>query len=259
MRKKGAVIMKESLVDPALGQSLIEAATSPDFAEILLGAARRLDSIEEVFAYQVDASGRVRVILAAGERRGIAERTGEYAKRFHAMDPVLLARAYRGKRGGFARQVRASDIPSGEYRELCYAQPGFIDKLSFAWSGASQSMLVLSFYRGLNALSSSPNPQLSALGQMAMAALHTQVHSPAAIALHHGDAEAVLLARLGRSFPSLTERERLIVARTLLGDSANEIGAALSISPATVHTYRLRAYDRYRLRRASDFLRSLLS
>lgn len=251
--------MRESLIDPALGQSLIEAATSPDFSEILLGAARRLDSIAEVFAYQVDASGSVRVILAAGECRGITERTGEYAKRFHAMDPVLLKRTFRDKRGGFTRRVRACDIPSGEYRELCYAQPGFIDKLSLTWSDASQCLLVLSFYRGLNALSDAPNPQLSALGQMAMAALHVRLHSPAVIAMPHGDAEAVLLARLGRSFPALTERERLILARTLLGDSANEIGAALSISPATVHTYRLRAYDRYRLRRASDFLRSLLS
>lgn len=251
--------MQELLVDPALGQSLIEAAASPDFAEVLLGAARRLDSIEEVFAYQVDASGRVRVLLAAGERRGISERTGEYAKRFHALDPLLLARACRAKHGGFARQVRASDIPPGEYRELCFAQPGFKDKLSFTWCGASQCVLILSFYRGLNALSSSPNPQLSALGQMAMAALHARTNSPTAIAMPHGDAEQVLLARLGRSFPALTERERLIIALTLLGDNANEIGAALSISPATVHTYRLRAYDRYGLRRASDFLRSLLS
>lgn len=254
----GSVALREPLVDPALGYSLIEAASSPDFAAVLLGAARRFDCIEEVFAYQIDASGRVSVMLASGERRGIAERTGEYARRFHAMDPVLLARAYREKPGGFARRVRARDIPPGDYRELCYAQPGFMDKLSFGWRSPSQC-LVLSFYRGLDAAPDAADPQLSALGQMAMAALHVRARSPAAAPEAQAGADEVLQARLARSFPRLTERERLIVALTLLGDSAAEIGAVLSIKPATVHTYRLRAYARYRFGRASDFLGGLLS
>ena len=72
------------------------------------------------------------------------------------------------------------------------------------------------------------------------------------------DARQLLLQRLQRSFPQLTERERSIVALTLLGESAAEIGAALSIKPATVLTYRQRAYERYRFNRASDFLAGLL-
>lgn len=253
----GCVALREPLLDPALGHALIESAASPDFAAVLLGAARRFDCIEEVFAYQVDASGRVSVMLASGARRGIAERTGEYARRFHAMDPVLLARACREKPGGFARRVRARDIPPGDYRELCYAQPGFLDKLSFGWRSASQC-LVLSFYRGLDAAPEAAEPQLSALGQMAMAALYERARSQPPAPTAQGGADAVLQARLARSFPRLTERERLIVALTLLGDSAAQIGAALSIKPATVHTYRLRAYERYRFCRASDFLGGLL-
>lgn len=258
--------MQALMFDPSMGQSLLDAALSPDFAQTLLGASRGLDQVEEIFAYQVDAAGGVHEVLAAGERRGIAERTGAYARRFHAMDPVLQAQALRGKRsGGFSQQVRACHLPSGEYRELCFEQPGFVDKLSFSWVDASQRLLILSFYRGLHVQSASPSPQLAALGQLAMVALHARVRESAAPTRPQADADAdadaqgLLLARLQRSFPSLTARERLVIARSLLGDSAQDIGAALSISTATVHTYRLRAYARFRFRRASDFLPGLLN
>ena len=252
--------MQALMFDPSMGQSLLDAALSPDFAQTLLGASRGLDQVEEIFAYQVDAAGGVHEVLAAGERRGIAERTGAYARRFHAMDPVLQAQALRGKRsGGFSQQVRACHLPSGEYRELCFEQPGFVDKLSFSWVDASQRLLILSFYRGLHVQSASPSPQLAALGQLAMVALHARVRESAAPTRPQADAQGLLLARLQRSFPSLTARERLVIARSLLGDSAQDIGTALSISTATVHTYRLRAYARFRFRRAGDFLPGLLN
>lgn len=252
--------MQALMFDPSMGQSLLDAALSPDFAQTLLGASRGLDQVEEIFAYQVDAAGGVHEVLAAGERQGIAERTGAYARRFHAMDPVLQAQSLRGQRSGaFSQQVRACHLPSGEYRELCFEQPGFVDKLSFTWGDASQRLLILSFYRGLHVQSASPSPQLAALGQLAMVALHARVRASAALTRPQADAQAVLLARLERSFPSLTTRERLVIARSLLGDSAQDIGEALSISPATVHTYRLRAYQRFRFRRASDFLPGLLN
>lgn len=250
-----------ALVSPSLGQALIEAAATPHFASVLLGAARQFDSIDEVFAYQVDiGKGGVRTLLATGERKGLAERTGEYARRFHAKDP-LLAGASPDKAFGFSRRVRAADIPKGEYRELCFEQPGFLDKVSFGWQEPGK-LMVLSFYRGLQARGESA-AQLWSLGQLAMAALnlHAQSGQPSEIpapSLAQLDAQQVLLLRLQRSFPQLTERERLIVALSLLGDSAAEIAAALSIKPATVLTYRQRAYERYRFNRASDFLAGLL-
>ena len=78
------------------------------------------------------------------------------------------------------------------------------------------------------------------------------------VAFSGGLDSTVLLHRLARSYPQLTDRERQIVALTLLGDSAAEIGQLLSIKPATVLTYRQRAYERYRFGRASDFLAGLL-
>ncbi|RGE42330.1 hypothetical protein DZC30_17030 [Comamonas testosteroni] len=250
------------LVSPSLGQALIEAAATPHFASVLLGTARQFDCIDEVFAYQVDTDkGDVQTLLASGERKGIAERTGEYARRFHSKDP-LLAGSLRDKAFGFSRRVRAADIPKGEYRELCFDQPGFLDKVSFGWQEPGK-LMVLSFYRGLHAQGDSAS-QLWSLGQVAMAALSLHARSAVQTAVSDvlmpaaQDARQVLLLRLARSFPQLTERERLIVTLTLLGDSAAEIAKALEIKPATVLTYRQRAYERYRFNRASDFLAGLL-
>lgn len=263
------------LVDPRIGQALIEAATTEQFAGTLLGAARRFDAIDEVFAYQVDTAGGVRILLATGDRRGLDERTDAYAQRFHAVDPLLRARAAQEKSGGFTRRVRAADIPQGDYRALCFDEPGFVDKLSFGWR-APDTVMVLSFYRGLNAHGNS-SEQLAALGQLAMSALGVHANpqsniqpmqsisaAPASVkarALESGvgaNAQQVLLQRLSRSYPQLTDRERQIVALTLLGESSAEIGQSLSIKPATVLTYRQRAYERYRFGRASDFLAGLL-
>ena len=93
---------------------------------------------------------------------------------------------------------------------------------------------------------------------MAALSLHAQCHSAIAAEPAQPDAAQTLLQRLRRSFPQLTERERSIVAQTLLGESAAQIAQALDIKPATVLTYRQRAYERYRFNRASDFLVGLL-
>ena len=255
MTASASASLPAPLVDPRIGQSLIEASSAGQFAAALLGAARRFDVIDEVFAYQIDSAGGVRMLLATGERRGLDKRTDAYARRFHAQDPLLRQRAVQERPGGFTRRVRAADIPPGEYRALCFDAPGFVDKLSFGWR-TPESVMVLSFYRGVQARGACAGP-LGALGQLAMSALGAHAWTgatpaPGADALH------VLRQRLERSYPRLSGREREIVALTLLGDSAAEIARALSIRPATVLTYRQRAYERYRFGRASDFLAGLL-
>ena len=248
--------LRDPVLDPQWGHTLIEAARKPRFACTLLDVARQCDAIDEVFAYQADAQGAIQILLSSGQSRGVEERTGAYAQRFFAQDPVLAERGVMPQQGGFTQQVRAADLPNGAYRDLCYEQPGFQEKISVGWrSGACTT--VLSFYRGRQARAPANAAQLAVLGQMALSALSFRVQQPPQV-LAPSDARTVLLARLVRTFPLLTEREREITARSILGESAAEIGAALAIKPATVHTYRLRAYARYGFSRSSDFLTALL-
>ena len=236
------------------------AARTARFASVLLGAARTLDGVVEVFAYQKRIDGQIRTLAASGDRDGIGSRTQAYAQRFHVQDPIILARRSAAQSEGFVRRILAQDIPAGDYRALCFEQPGFADKVTFGFRRRS-SFLVLSFYRSTSGERTSLRP-LVALGQVAMAAL--SYHAGEATSTRSQwsspqEADQMLRARLARSFPALTLREQEVVARTLLGESAAQIAARLGIKSTSVLTYRLRAYGRFGFRQASDFLAALLS
>ena len=236
------------------------AARTARFASVLLGAARTLDGVVEVFAYQKRIDGQIRTLAASGDRDGIGSRTQAYAQRFHVQDPIILARRSAAQSEGFVRRILAQDIPAGDYRALCFEQPGFADKVTFGFRRRS-SFLVLSFYRSTSGERTSLRP-LVALGQVAMAAL--SYHAGEATSTRSQwsspqEADQMLRARLARSFPALTLREQEVVARTLLGESAAQIAARLGIKSTSVLTYRLRAYGRFGFRQASDFLTALLS
>lgn len=251
-------VLSEPL-DPELGQMLIEAAGTRAFAEVLLNAARQVDAVDEIYAYQIAATGALQAVLSCGDRQDISERTGEYKERFHKLDPVARAHGYLGRGRGFASRVLADQIPAGGYRETCFERPGFVDKICIGWQG-QERRLVLSFYRGKRSCAE-PGGSLSSLGDMAMAALkhHMGLTQPWGHARRPREPRALLEERLTRSFPTLTTRERQIVAMTLVGFSATKIAEDLGIRPATVLTYRQRAYQRMEFSRASDFLGELLS
>ncbi|MFA6031500.1 MAG: LuxR C-terminal-related transcriptional regulator [Myxococcota bacterium] len=68
----------------------------------------------------------------------------------------------------------------------------------------------------------------------------------------------VIEHRLGSTFHSLTGRERAVCARTMVGMTAEAIGLDLGISPASVLTYRRRAYERYCFTHANQFFLGLI-
>ncbi|WP_427184527.1 LuxR C-terminal-related transcriptional regulator [Bordetella bronchialis] len=244
-------------IDPDMGQRLVEAAGTSAFAGALLQAAQKLDAVEEVYAYQITPAGVPRTVLSCGERRDVDERTVGYVERFHVLDPIMQARWHPGRGRGFVRHVRADQIPVGSYRDICFASPGFVDKICVGWRGEGLG-LVLSFYRGKRSRAE-PDRSLASLGGLAMTVLKHHI----GLTQRQGDSgqrdpRALLEARLARSFPVLTVRERQVVALTLLGHSAGQIAEELSIRPATVLTYRQRAYQRMAFSQASDFLGALL-
>lgn len=59
--------------------------------------------------------------------------------------------------------------------------------------------------------------------------------------------------RLGLDFADLTDRERAVCARTMIGMTAEAIAIDLAIAPSTVLTYRRRAYERYRITSCNQF------
>lgn len=107
--------------------------------------------------------------------------------------------------------------------------------------------MVLSFYRrraGDHALQ-----RLAGLANLGLTALARSVPDMAGAA-----SIGRIDARIAAVYPQLTRRERQVCVRTLAGWSARAIAATLGIGPASVLTYRQRAYRRLGFSCAADFL-----
>jgi DNA-binding CsgD family transcriptional regulator len=235
-------------IDPSLTLDLMDAVGSEHLANSLLNAAQRVDEVGEVFAYRAER-GRVPLEILSAGRSSPRERVQMYRSRFWPADPFLSHASEQEPNRGFCAVTRPQDILDPTYRTICFQRPGFVDKLSFGWSD-SAGVTVLSFYRTGSAPSEHPIA-LAAIANVALAAIHA--HEQQA-----GRSRQPVITRIERrlatAYPKLSHREVQICARTLCGSSSKEIGRALGISPASVMTYRQRAYSRYGASSAGDFL-----
>jgi len=238
-----------SLLDPLIGAKLIEASGTPRFGVLLLDAARALANADELFVYRLALGCSPVALLSSGELAGAEQRMNLYSRKYHSHDPVLHS-PESIPCGGFVRYVRASEIAQADYRELCFERPGFVDKICFGWRSESD-ITVISFYarEGVRR----KHPALSVLASIGLSVLRKPNS--------HGGAEGLvphIEQRLLDLYPQLTRRERAVCSRTISGWSARRIAETLDIRPATVLTYRQRAYERLGFSKASDFLGTLL-
>ncbi|MEC3947813.1 helix-turn-helix domain-containing protein [Sphingobium sp. HWE2-09] len=65
--------------------------------------------------------------------------------------------------------------------------------------------------------------------------------------------------RLGRQYPRLTDRERIVCGYTLAGYTAEGISLILGIGISTIVTYRRRAYSRLGVSNANQLIAPLLA
>lgn len=246
----------EAPLDPHLLARLVSVRDSPDFASELLVAAQQFDAVQEVFAYQIgSARFPPLVLLSSSGQDGSDHRVASWVSDFHSIDPLVASRRTASAGTGLTRCVRASEIRDPVYREVCFEDPRFIDKLSFVWQDDNQS-LVLNFYRGRGSRGRLSG-RLATLANIGLATAAAHARTAPASPRQGRDIDWIE-ARIALRFPQLTMRERQVCARTLAGWSARTIADALGISAGTVLTYRQRAYARFDFSRASDFLPGLM-
>lgn len=249
--------MQQQPLDPALISRLLAVAPGPELAREVLAAAQRFDAVKEVFAYRLGtACERPSMLLSSSGIQGCDRRVGCWLSHFHALDPLRSDHGSADTGQAFSRRVSASDIGDPIYRAICFDDPQFIDKLSFAWHARAQS-LVLNFYRGPGSGNEVGGP-LATLASIVLAVLAGPGRACPIDSSQQPDV-AWIETRMAHGFPQLSLREREVCARTLAGWSARAIAAALGIRAGTVLTYRQRAYARLGFSRAADFLSRLLN
>jgi DNA-binding CsgD family transcriptional regulator len=67
-----------------------------------------------------------------------------------------------------------------------------------------------------------------------------------------------IAGRLGRHYPRLTDRERIVCGYTLAGYTAEGISLILGVGVSTIVTYRRRAYSRLGVCNANQLIAPLL-
>ena len=225
----------------------------------LLAAANLLAGIDEVFTFGRYARERPTPILSAGATPGLADRALLYAGRFYGFDPAAAAIITRRSSGIIAQRVRAEQIEDHEYRVECYDKPGLSEKVAVAMR-QGQDAVVLNFYRSRRRprLGERAYVTLVRFAELALPLLrrHAQLADSAAGA--SSSAMEQLQARLAASHPALTARERSVVARTMLGQTAQSIAEELGVAPTSVLTYRRRAYARLRISGPGELVAELL-
>lgn len=238
--------------DAEKGARLVEAIGSSQFAPLLLREANSISDVDEIFGYLVKDGAEPEPIISSSLLSGCDDRVDSYVQRFYQNDPAV--HEFRSFPAGqsFVLRIPLTDILPHDYRRECFTTPGFAEKLSYGWRGKNY-MLVLSFYR----INSQDQRALKALSTLVALIIPMMVR-------HHGPvpgevALVVIERRLARSYPALTDRERQVCARTILGRSAKDIASELRISAGTVLTYRQRAYQRSDVSRAGEMIPDLLN
>lgn len=241
------------IIDPAISLALQNAVHGDTFGALLLAAAQKIARVEEVYGFWQQDGASPESFASSSELGDAENRVHLYATQYHHFDPVSFERGKTAKGQGAAVAISASDIALEEYRHACFERPALKTKYFFGWH-ADDGWFVVNFYaRAFN-----DRAALARLGQLAafgLSAMMVRI-SPAP------DEQAFVLtleSRLAAIAPALTVRERQVCARTLAGMEAPGIEKALGIGQNSVRTYRQRAYQKYGISSANQFLQFILS
>jgi DNA-binding CsgD family transcriptional regulator len=238
-------------LDADLGAQLIDMAGGPQFAETLLAISESAAGVAELFGYVIFEGEDPEPLVSASRLPDREKRVEEYARRFYRHDPTVYEQKRLSVGSGFSQRVRMKDIVQKDYRTLCFERPQFAEKLSFGWRGADR-LMVLSFYRRSEA-DELALARLASIADLTLSALNRRIAKRAP-----DEFVGLLEARLTSAFPLLTTRERQVAARTIAGWTSGQSALALNVSAGTILSYRQRAYQKYGLSSAADFLPFLM-
>lgn len=236
--------------------ALITAIGKPALGDAILHIAEALDTVDEVFGFWIGPDEMPVQLASSGHRGSAKKRAALYANDFYERDPLLpMIRDVAESATLTVGSLHAQQIVDPVYRRECFDMPGLAEKLSFV-RNARGRRYVLSFYRSRNHGPLRPE-RLRGLAELVMPIL--QRHGELLGDEAHLTSLQRVEYRLARAYPALTVRECEVCARTLMGMTAEASALNLGISEATVLTYRRRAYARYELSSAGQFIENILN
>jgi len=239
-------------VAQALG-ALVAGIGGAAFPACFLGAMRALAGVElcSVFRYE---SGGVELVFAEGGHSvpsgSALDVSRSYARTFWKSDTQLMRLARANGTVPVIVRRHASEIADPAYRAACYERAGVGERLSILWPG--RPGFIASGYRaaGRERFRAQDADQLELNASVLLAALRQHVRADAAAG--HLSSEAALVETLLALDCGLSPREAEVAAALVMGETQAKIAQSREISPATVITYRRRAYGKLGVARTRD-------
>ncbi|KRA84216.1 helix-turn-helix transcriptional regulator [Altererythrobacter sp. Root672] len=236
---------------------LVDHIDDDRFDEILLGILQEKGPAAEVNGFHYAARDSDPLPLGwYGRPHGTANRVDRYARGYHRLDPTLHSLPIlEGQETTLVDVLRADRIGDATYRQTCFENPAFSQKISVAHAAAGEEWTILNVYLGDQGVGQDTIRQLAAFGSIAAPFLRRRGHGTRS---RYERVDERLARRLRSRFPVLTERETRVCALTMIGKTSGEIALALGIRAGTVITYRRRAYERLGISSAASLVAEFL-
>lgn len=218
-----------------------------------------------IFAFE---TGRRPTVVAVGDRArtlalpGIAE---AYVQRFYRLDgsaqamhsewQAALKAGDESPRIVLHRQ-RGSDVAHPEYRQMCYELPQVAERLAVMALYEKRRWLAVHLYRGTEH-GPFDDAGIAAVEAFAPLIVHAVRLHHTGQTLDHGLPD-LLLARLVRRFPALTQRDQDVLRTTMAGLGTEALAAQLGLTLASARTYQKRVYRKLEVAGQRELLGLLL-
>ena len=243
--------------NPAAGDvtPAVLAIGRPDFPKVLIDTVRGQAGVGHCMVFSLTRRGAAHCLLDAGNIPTGGDLGAAYAGQFHEADPNRDA-LFEGE--GSVPIVLPSFAPraySARYRKIFFADSGIVDKCATAiW--VDDTCFYVNFYRiaAQGRFSDGQRARLKAIAPAIGASVARHFQPGAATT------EQTLAALFAARAPlaDLTQREREVCRRILLGFSSEAISRALGISLHSTLTYRKRAYERLGISSQSELFAIVL-
>lgn len=229
---------------------LIGTIGRPAFEPSLMSLFRDRVGASHLGLFVVNDNNQVKTwsVIDDRNRRETIETTRRFMSRIWSRDAGLFGIGKDVTEDVFVTRRRASDIPDDEYREICYVQPGVVDRLQMTMIQRGMAVFLCAYRRANEAMFSEQDTRMAVgLAPMVLAACERHL-SFSNGRTAYADESPVL------DESALSNRERQVADLIAAGSTSREIADALGISHHTVLTYRKRIYEKLGVGTQRDLL-----
>lgn len=224
-------------------ESVLAALRGPSFEAAVVESFRASLAWERLYVFQ-GAWNQDAALRMARYEPSLAPILPLYEREYMRIDPLRQAvDALDDQTPTVALRLEPSDIVSEGYRRTFFEDRGIVERVSILQrSGRGWRGVNIARHRRAGRCSSTDLETLAGLSQLVLPIIdrHFEGQGPTAWDENLSDIEG----RFHQGFPDLTERERQVCARAVLGMSVEATALDLGIGRTSVLTYRRRAYGR---------------